>query len=54
MGKVKISFDGFKCERCEHQWVSRKKEIRVCPKCKSPYWNSPRTIKIKSKGKVAE
>jgi Zn finger protein HypA/HybF involved in hydrogenase expression len=35
---------GFRCERCSHEWVPREKEQepRVCPKCKSPYWNVPR------------
>lgn len=42
--KVKITVWGFKCERCEHEWVPREIETepRVCPKCKSPYWNKPR------------
>ena len=44
MGKIKI--EGYKCERCEHVWVPREKEEpRVCPKCKSPYWNVPRKKK---------
>lgn len=35
---------GFKCERCDHEWVPNDiaVEPRVCPKCKSPYWNRPR------------
>lgn len=34
----------FICERCEHDWVPRDAEVlpMVCPKCKSPYWNTPR------------
>lgn len=33
----------FQCERCTHEWVPRYDEPpRVCPKCKSPYWNKPR------------
>ncbi|QGH72334.1 MAG: DNA directed RNA polymerase, 7 kDa subunit [Podoviridae sp. ctg2L5] len=27
------------CKRCGHKWVARKPEVRVCPKCKSPYWD---------------
>lgn len=43
MGKIKITVDGYKCERCEHEWVPRdKSHPRVCPKCKSPYWDKPR------------
>jgi hypothetical protein len=43
---AKIQVWGWRCERCEHVWVSSKpddpQEPRVCPKCKSPYWNRPR------------
>jgi len=51
MPLVKITVLGYRCERCRHEWVPRgvdtaaKKpppEPRVCPKCKSPYWNKPR------------
>jgi len=48
MGKIKI--DGYICERCLHKWISRSnstKEPIVCPSCKSPYWNIPRTKKKK-------
>lgn len=31
-----------RCKRCDHRWVPRKKEIRICPKCKSPYWDRGR------------
>jgi len=41
---ARIKADAYKCERCGHIWLPRKadKEPRVCPKCKSPYWNTPR------------
>lgn len=48
MAKQKISIWQYICERCEHKWLPRDAESdepklpRVCPKCKSPYWNSPR------------
>ncbi len=50
MAKIKLTVQGFKCDRCGHEWVPRKEdeEPRVCPKCKSPYWNVPR----KNKGKA--
>jgi len=32
-----------KCERCKHKWVPRTtREPKVCPKCKSAYWNEPK------------
>ncbi|MEM3063710.1 MAG: hypothetical protein QW303_09255 [Nitrososphaerota archaeon] len=37
---------GWRCYRCEHKWAPRDEEIpRVCPKCKSPYWDIPRGTK---------
>ena len=44
MAKVPITVMGYRCERCEHEWIPRDaaQEPKVCPKCKSPYWNQPR------------
>ncbi len=44
MDKVAITLMGYRCLRCRHEWVPRNNtnEPRVCPKCKSPYWNVPR------------
>ena len=42
MGKTRLW--GYRCCRCDHEWLPRKKdqEPKVCPHCKSPYWNVPR------------
>lgn len=37
--KVKIKR---KCFRCGYSWESRKKEIMVCARCRSPYWHKPK------------
>jgi len=48
MGKIKL--EGYLCERCCHKWVARNEAMPVvCPKCKSPYWNTKRKVKIKCK-----
>lgn len=40
---VTIKTKGYRCLRCGHEWIpKRKEEPRVCPNCKSPYWNKPR------------
>ena len=44
--------EGYKCERCSHEWVPRSKTDDtpiICPRCKSPYWDRP-----KKKGKNNE
>ena len=42
MARVPITVMGFRCERCAHEWVARRREgkqPRICPKCKSAYWD---------------
>ena len=44
---ARILIEGFLCERCKYRWVPRqstKKEPKICPKCKSAYWNKPRKL----------
>jgi len=49
---------GHRCWRCSHEWLSYDKNNipKVCPKCKSPYWDRERLTpkkenkKTKSKG----
>jgi predicted Zn-ribbon and HTH transcriptional regulator len=51
MGRVQVQ--GFKCERCGHVWAPRQaldngKPVRlpkVCPKCKSAWWDVPKKKK---------
>lgn len=55
---ARVTVEAFRCERCEHVWVPRSKdakdeEPRVCPKCKSPYWNTPRQRKTGTKRKAS-
>lgn len=37
-----------KCKRCGHIWLPRKNTvaIKVCPRCKSPYWDKEKQGKI--------
>jgi predicted Zn-ribbon and HTH transcriptional regulator len=40
-----ITVRGLECQRCGHQWVPIKKKIRMCPTCKSLYFDTPRPTK---------
>jgi hypothetical protein len=54
---VKITITGYRCERCQHEWVPRgarntepkkgkkgeEPKPRICPKCKSAWWDVPPT-----------
>lgn len=45
MPRVPITVMGYRCLRCEHEWIPRgdaDQEPKVCPKCKSPYWDKER------------
>lgn len=44
--------EGLECLRCGHKWRPRKSTIRICPKCKSPYWDRPKRDKRQQGGKV--
>ena len=44
---ARIKLDGFRCERCGHEWVPRRRPPyretpKTCPRCKSAYWDEPR------------
>lgn len=30
------------CFRCGHKWIAKKRNTITCPKCRSPYWHTPR------------
>lgn len=40
----RVLIPGFKCLRCGRQWAPRGdgEKPRICPKCKSAYWDKPR------------
>lgn len=53
---ARVQLTGFICERCGHTWLPRDKEQepKVCPKCKSPYWNRPKRSKPENNEKEQE
>jgi len=36
---MKVKLQKLKCKRCGYSWVPRAEEVRVCPRCHSPYWD---------------
>ena len=44
MARVPITVMGFRCDRCQHEWIPRggvEEEPRVRPACHSALWNQP-------------
>jgi predicted nucleic acid-binding Zn-ribbon protein len=39
---MKIQLVTLRCRRCGHRWHPTQKVIRICPKCKSKYWQTRR------------
>ena len=51
-----ILIEGHKCYRCGHEWrpYDLKEVPIVCPKCKSPYWKTPRkSTRFSEKPKIS-
>jgi len=43
-----VELSQLKCNRCEWEWFPRALALpKICPKCKSPYWNKARTRRRK-------
>ena len=56
MRKIPITLMGYRCERCKHEWIPRdtKQKPRVCPKCKSPYWDIQKKLTSSANNKENE
>ena len=53
---ARILIEGYLCERCLHSWAPRgnaKAEPKICPKCKTTYWNKPRKLEINPNRRAA-
>ena len=37
------------CYRCGNTWTPRARLVRICPRCKSPYWDEPK-LRVPSGG----
>ena len=50
---MQLSLTQIQCQRCSYSWVPRKAEVRVCPRCHSPYWDRKRgEVEAKIKAEV--
>jgi predicted RNA-binding Zn-ribbon protein involved in translation (DUF1610 family) len=53
---ITFKVKGYECLRCGHRWIPRTKKTKtklppkICPKCKSPYWDTkPRRRRKRTK-----
>ena len=47
---TRIDIQTVTCKRCGHNWPPRQPMVRVCPKCKSPYWDRERKSRTEVDG----
>lgn len=46
-----MELPSFACLRCGHTWIPRRVDKpRRCPKCKTPYWDTPNIRKVRIAG----
>jgi len=36
----------FKCSKCNHEWATKRDRPRMCPRCKSAYWDIPTRMEV--------
>lgn len=47
MSKNKVNqLTNHTCLRCGHKWIPRKLVTKVCPECKTPYWDKPKEPRL--------
>ncbi len=51
---MKSKLTQYTCNRCGYKWIPRNPDPKVCAKCRSPYWNSPRKNKVKEENKASD
>lgn len=39
---MKIKINKLICKKCNYEWVPRGTEVRLCPGCKTSYWDVER------------
>lgn len=47
--KFEVKVTKIKCERCGFTWQPRIKDVRICPKCKSARFDTPKKLKENEK-----
>ena len=43
--KIKVLVEKNVCLKCGHIWLTRKEDVRQCPKCKTAYYDQPKKEK---------
>ncbi len=39
---MKLELKKLTCLRCGWRWLPRTADVRTCPRCQSPFWDTPR------------
>ena len=44
-----IKIPTLECKKCKHRWTPRKTDVRLCPHCKTAYWDKERNVSKNTK-----
>jgi len=39
---VRVKLPRLKCLRCGHEWIPQQEEVKICPRCKTKHWDTPK------------
>ena len=48
MAEVKVT--RLKCLRCGYEWFPRQEDVRICPKCRTAWWDRPKGKRETARG----
>ena len=51
---MEVQITKVECQRCGHVWKPRYSPVRICPACKTPYFDTKRSLKMAFGKEVAD
>lgn len=46
---MEIEIKEMQCRRCNHKWIPRKTEVRMCPKCRTVWFDKEKNELVENR-----